>query len=42
MKREFSGHIFNTYSNFKFNDNPYSENQVVQCGQTDGPTDEQS
>jgi len=39
MKLEFSRRIFENYSNIKFEENPFSENQVVQCGQTDGRTD---
>jgi hypothetical protein len=39
MKLEFSGQIFEKFSNFKFHKNPSSWNRVVPCGQTDGRTD---
>ena len=43
MKLEFSGQIFEKYSNTKFNENPLSESWVVPCGrayrQTDRETD---
>jgi len=35
---EFSGHIFEQYSNVKFHDNPSSGSRVVPYGQTDRPT----
>ena len=34
-KHEFSGQIFETYSNIKFNGNTSSESRVVPCGRTD-------
>jgi hypothetical protein len=41
MKAEFSGHIFEKYSNVKFHENPSSGNRVVPRGdkQTDRRTD---
>ena len=36
---EFSRRIFEKFSNIKFQENPSRENQIVQCGQTDGRTD---
>jgi hypothetical protein len=39
MKLEFSGHIFETFSNIKFHENPSSENRVATCGWTDRPAD---
>jgi hypothetical protein len=39
MKLEISLHIFEKYSNFKFDKNPSSRSQVVPCGRTDGQTD---
>jgi len=41
MKLEFSGQIFEEYSNIKFHENPSIGSQVVPCGQTDGQTDTQ-
>ena len=38
IKVEFYGHIFEKYSNIKFNKNPAIGNRVVSCG-TDGRTD---
>jgi hypothetical protein len=38
MKIEFSGQIFEKYSNIKFHENPSNGSRVVQCGQTDGQT----
>jgi hypothetical protein len=35
IKREFSGQIFEIYSNIKFNGNPSSGSPVVPCGRTD-------
>ena len=35
MKLEFSLHIFEIYSNTKFDKNPSSRSRVVPCGQTD-------
>jgi len=35
MKLEFSGHIFDKYSNMKFHENPLSGSRVVPCRQTD-------
>jgi hypothetical protein len=35
MKVEFSGQIFEKYSNVIFHENLSSGSQVVQCGQTD-------
>ena len=35
MKCEFSGQIFEKYSNVKFRENPSSEGRVCPCGQTD-------
>jgi hypothetical protein len=35
MKLEFSGPIFEKYSNIKFNENPSSGNRVVSRGKTD-------
>ena len=42
MKIEFSGQIFQKYSNIKFHENPSSENRVVPYGQTDRQTDRQT
>jgi hypothetical protein len=39
VKLEFFRHIFEKASNIKFNQNPSSGSQVVQCGQTYGQTD---
>jgi len=39
MKLEFSGQIFEKFSNIKFHENPSSGRRVVPCGQTDGRTD---
>jgi len=39
MKVEFSGQIFEKYSNFKFHENPSSGSWVVPCGRTDRRTD---
>jgi len=36
---DFSRHIFNKYSNIKFNDNASSGNHGVPCGRIDGQTD---
>jgi hypothetical protein len=38
MKLEFSGQIFENYSNIKFHENPSSGSRVVPCGRTDGQT----
>jgi len=39
MKLEFSGQFFfETYSNIKFRENPFSGSRVVPCGRTDGQT----
>jgi len=35
MKLEFSGQIFEKFSNVKFRENPSSESGVLPCGQTD-------
>jgi hypothetical protein len=35
MKLEFSGQIFEEYSNIKFNENPSGWSRVVPCGRTD-------
>jgi len=35
MKPVFSGHIFEKYTNIKFDKNPFSGSRVVPCGQTD-------
>jgi len=39
MKLEFSGHIFEKYSNIIFDESPSSGSRVVPCGQTDGQKD---
>jgi hypothetical protein len=39
MTLEFSGHIFEQYSNVKFPDNPSSGSRVVPCRETDEETD---
>ena len=39
MKFEFSQHIFEKYSNRKFQENPTSGSRVVPCGRMDGRTD---
>jgi hypothetical protein len=39
MLLEFSGHIFEKYSNQKFRENPSSGSRVVAGGQTDGQTE---
>jgi hypothetical protein len=39
MKLEFSGHIFEKYSNTKFDKSPFCGSRVVPCGQTDGQKD---
>jgi hypothetical protein len=39
VKLEFSGRIFQKYSNMKFHENPSSGSRVVPCGQTDGQAD---
>jgi hypothetical protein len=39
MKLEFSGQLFEKYSNTKFNENPSSGSRVVPCGRTDGRKD---
>jgi len=39
MKLEFSGLIFEKYSNIKFHENPSSGRRVVPCWQTDERTD---
>jgi len=36
---EFSGHIFEKYSNIKLHENPSSGNRLVLCGHEDGRTD---
>jgi len=36
MNLEFSGHIFEGYSNIKFHENQSIGNRVVPCGQADG------
>jgi hypothetical protein len=41
MKLEFSGQIFEKYSNIKFHKNPSSGSRVVPCGRTDGLTHRQ-
>jgi hypothetical protein len=38
IKLEFSGQIFEEYSNIKFHENPASGNRVVAFGQTDRQT----
>jgi len=35
IKLEFSRHIFEKYSNVKFNENPSNGSRVVSCGRTD-------
>jgi len=35
MELEFSGRIFEKYSNIKFHENPLSGSRVVPCGRTD-------
>jgi hypothetical protein len=39
MKHEFSGQIFEKYTNIKFHENPSGGCQVVPRGQMDGRTD---
>ena len=39
MKLEFSGQIFEKYSDIKFHENPSSGSRVVQCGWTEGQTE---
>ena len=39
LKREFSGHIFEKYSNIKFHENPSSGRRVVPCGRRGIKTD---
>ena len=39
MKHEFSGQIFDKYSNVTFNADPSSGSRVVPCGPTEGKTD---
>ena len=39
MKLEFSGQLFEKYSNIKFHENPSSGAQVSPCGQTDEQAD---
>jgi hypothetical protein len=39
MKIEFSGQIFEKYSNIKLRDNPFNGSRIVPCGRTDGQTD---
>jgi len=38
MKFEFSRQIFETYTNIKFNENPYGGSRVIPCGRMDGET----
>jgi len=38
MRGEFSGQIFEKYSNVKFRKNPPSGSRVVPCGRTDRQT----
>jgi len=38
MKFEFSGQIFEKYSNLKFHEHPSSGIRVVSCGRTDRQT----
>ena len=38
MQLEYSGKIFEKYSNIKFHENPSSGGRVVPCGQADGHT----
>jgi len=35
MKLEFSRHLFENYSNIKFNENSFSEKRVISYGQMD-------
>ena len=42
MKLEFSGQIFEKYSNIKFRENPSSGSRIVSCGRTDGQTDRET
>ena len=35
MKLEFSGQLFEKYSNNKFHENPSNGSRVVPCGRTD-------
>ena len=39
MKLEFSGQIFEKYSDIKFHENPTSGSGIVLCGRTDGRKD---
>ena len=39
MKLEYSGEIFEKFSNINFHKNSSIGNQVVSCGRTDGQTD---
>ena len=38
MNLEFSGHIFEKYSNIKFHENSFSGSRAVPCGRTDFQT----
>jgi len=42
VKLEFSGQIFEKYSNLEFHENPSSGNRAIPCGQADGRTDGQT
>jgi len=42
MKLEFSGHIFEKYTNIKFHKKSSSGSRVVPCGQTERRTDRQT
>jgi hypothetical protein len=39
MKVEFSGQIFEEFSNVEFHENPSTVSRVVPCGRTDGQAD---
>jgi len=38
MKSEFSGQIFEKFSNIGFHDNPSNGSRIVPCGPADGQT----
>jgi len=42
MKLEFSGQIFEKYSNIKFNENQSGGSRVVPCGRTDRQDEDNS
>ena len=42
MTPEFSIQFFEQYSKMKSHEDPYSGSQVIQCGETDGQTHEET